>query len=159
MQHTIESVLALTLGEAEHSRTPMFWTHRLALMLLATLLSGCGGIPKPPTANSSLGGNWQFNINSTELGVYNLSGTLQESSNNPAEETITGSLTMDQSLGNCSGTYSVLGGISGTTIIFLGAVQFINFTGTANSDFTSMSGSYTGGCDTNDHGTWSATKS
>jgi hypothetical protein len=119
----------------------------LGILLLCGCLAGCarGG------SGSSLSGNWQFTVNSTASVLnFTLSGTLQEGSNNPATELVTGTLTIDQTLpgpsADCSGPHT-------------------NFTGTANSDLTSMSGNYTipsqangAVCDAGDSGTWSATK-
>ena len=143
----------------------------LGILLLCGCLAGCA---RGGSGNSaSLSGNWQFTVNSTASVLnFTLSGTLQEGSNNPATELVTGTLTVDQTLPgplpDCSGpiTYLAVGKISGSTVALgLNNSYFITFTGTANSDLTSMSGSYTipsqangGTCDAGDQGTWSATK-
>lgn len=134
----------------------------LGILLLCGCLAGCahGG-----SGNiASLSGNWQFTVNSTLVGNFTLSGPLQEGSNNG----VTGSLTVDQTFSGpsaeCSGlhTYLAAGNISGSTVALGLLIGFINFTGTANSNLTSMSGNYTvpssAICDAGDTGTWSATK-
>jgi hypothetical protein len=136
----------------------------LGILLLCGCLVGCA---RGGSGSSSLSGNWQFTVNSTSpvVGKFTLSGTLQEGSNNG----VTGSLTLpaNQTLpgpvADCTGplTYLAVGTISGSTVA-LNVGGFISFTGTANSDLTSMSGSYTVSsqavCDAGDSGTWSAAK-
>jgi hypothetical protein len=127
----------------------------LVILFLCGCLVGCGGSSN--SSSPSLSGVWQFTAHSSASGsTFTGSGTLQQSGSS-----VSGSITLSGS--PCATSATLSGGISGTTVTFqleLGD-QPVNFTGTANSGLTSLSGNYTapsGGCTNGDYGTWSATK-
>jgi hypothetical protein len=126
----------------------------LGVTLLCVCLAGCGS---GTSSSGSLSGNWQFTAHSSASGeTFTGSAPIQQSGSS-----ITGTVTLSGS--PCATSATLSGSISGTTVTFqleLGD-QPVNFTGTANSNLTSMSGNYTapsGGCTNGDYGTWSATK-
>lgn len=131
-------------------------TLAVLLLLLCGCLAGCGSSSNS-SSGPSLNGNWQITANSTAFGLtVTGSAVIHQSSS-----TITGSVTLSGT--PCATTAALSGSISGSavTLQLAEGTQPVNFTGTANSGMTSMSGSYTapsGGCTNGDFGTWSATK-
>ena len=105
---------------------------------------------------ASLTGTWQITGKSTAFGLtFTGTGTVQQTGSS-----VTGQITLSGS--PCASTAALSGGISGTTVTvqLLEGSQTVNFTGTANSGLTSISGTYTapsGGCTNGDYGTWTAT--
>ena len=130
----------------------MKWT--AGVVALALFMAGCGGNNKQ---TSSLTGNWQLTAHSTVFGLtVTGSGALSQLGNSVAGQ-------VSLSGTPCATTAAVSGSVSGTTVTLQlqEGSQAVNFTGAANSGFTSISGSYTapsGGCTNGDSGTWSATK-
>jgi hypothetical protein len=140
------------------------------LLLLCLLISaGCGGSSSnsnnnndnSTSSNSGLAGNWQMTLqhkNQTEtqsgflLQTGNiLSGNVLFSGQTVGGETV------------CAGVGSVQGQANGgsITITVTQTAQTANLTGTASSDLSSMTGSYSifaGGCGKTETGTWTATR-
>ena len=150
---TVGSSLLLTGRSRQTERNAkMKWT--AGVVALALFMAGCGGNNKQ---TSSLTGNWQLTAHSTVFGLtVTGSGALSQLGNSVAGQ-------VSLSGTPCATTAAVSGSVSGTTVTLQlqEGSQAVNFTGAANSGFTSISGSYTapsGGCTNGDSGTWSATK-
>jgi len=126
----------------------------LAGVLLGSLfLASCGGKSSSPT----LSGTWQLTaVSTTFVLTVTGNGTIQQNGSS-----VTGQLTLSGT--PCATTAALSGNISGTTVTLQLQEngQAVNLTGTANANFSSLSGNYTapsGGCTNGDSGTWSATK-
>jgi hypothetical protein len=129
----------------------------LAVLVGSFFLVSCGGgsMNNSPSSSPTLTGAWQFTATSTAFGlVVTGDGTLQQSGTS-----VTGEVTLSGT--PCATDAALSGSVSGTAVTFQLQEngQPVNFTGTTNAGFNSMSGSYTapsGGCTNGDFGTWSA---
>src|SRR5215472_890855 len=121
-------------------------------------LAACGGSSSPSTSNSvALAGNWQLALTKMVLGnpstLRNQSGFfLQQGS------VLSGGLMIS---GNCAGVGQAQGKVGGSkvSITTIQSAQTIALTGTASTDGSSMSGTYSllaSGCGTSEVGTWTA---
>lgn len=141
---------------------------KLCLILLFLIAGiGCGG-SNSSTDNSSassnspgLSGNWQMKLQHNSL-LETQSGFLLQSGNTlsgnllSSGETVAGQIV-------CPGVGSVQGQANDNTvaITIIETAQTVNLTGTASSDLSSMSGSYSvfaSGCGRTETGNWTATR-
>jgi len=129
----------------------------LAVLTAASL--GCGG---SSSSNSSSGpnltGNWQFSVTSSANGSTD-SGTVSITQNSTS---VSGTVNFNDD--PCATTAPLAGSIRGSSLNFqlTEGSQTAELTGTVNSSFTAMSGTYTtpsGGCTNGDFGSWAASKS
>lgn len=130
-----------------------------ALLVLCLLLSGCGSGSSYSTAPPpSLTGNWTFTAASAAFpGVVTTgAGQIVQTGNS-----FSGTLILTGSPCSSSGAFN--GTLAGTA---LNATldengQAVTFVGTASSDLSSASGTYTaasGGCTNGDKGTWTGSR-
>jgi hypothetical protein len=124
----------------------------LGLVIALAFILGCGS-SSPKTVN----GPWQFTITSTASpGLsFTASTTLT-----PSGTGISGTVSFSNN--PCSTSGLLAGGISGQNVFFqiTEGNQVLSLTGTVDSAFTAMSGTYTataGGCTNGDTGSWTAT--
>ena len=114
---------------------------RIAFLLaLSLFMSACGSSNDPPASSGSLSGNWLINM--TKTGKTTVSHT-QSGSLVQNGDMVTGSVIFTDI--PCSGVGSVSGNVSGSTISLnvnpVGTA--ISLSGSAGSNPTSMSGTYT----------------
>jgi hypothetical protein len=137
----------------------------LAVPVLACtlILLACGGGSQktdPPPSGGPFSGNWQFVLTATTLppATKTESGFLVQSGNSLSG----GVLLSDQTL--CPGLGTAQGQLSGSNVAITvnQVAQTVNFTGTAASDGSSMSGDYSilaSGCGVGSTvGTWTASQ-
>jgi hypothetical protein len=131
-----------------------------AVLLLCGCLAGCG--------SSNLSGNWQFTLKSASTGnTYTGTASITQATNTVGSigghsDTLTGTLNFAND--PCATAAQLSGTITGASVVlsFTEGSQPVSLTGTVNSGFTAMSGTYTsafGGCMSADFGSWTASKS
>jgi hypothetical protein len=131
---------------------------RKSLVLMTVFCAGCftscaGNSSSAP----DLTGTWSFTVVSQAFGATaSATAQLTQSGNS-----VTGTVSLNGT--PCATSAPVTGTVSGTNVSFLVDEngQAASLTGTANSKFSMISGTYTtpnGGCTNGDFGTWSGTK-
>jgi hypothetical protein len=131
---------------------------KFVLLVLVLGEMGCGGSASSPDPSASLSGNWQFNIYQNKSTIpQSESGFLLQSKNS-----VSGNLAVQPTAThNCSGVAPLSGTVSGSNVTLsineFGSV--LSLLGSASSDLSSMSGSYTASdnvCGNPTTGSWTA---
>jgi hypothetical protein len=129
-------------------------TARMALVAALGFLYGCGN-----SSNPAMTGTWLFALMPSD----SASPSLELTANLTQSGTqITGQVSLTGNAASCGSSASITGSLSGDTITLqlTQAQSTIDFSGTANPAFTSVSGTYTaaaGSCLQNGGiGSWSA---
>lgn len=125
----------------------------LGLVIALAFILGCGS-----SSTHSINGAWQFTLTSTASPGLSFTGNTTLTASGGTG--ITGTMTFSNN--PCATSALVTGGISGPNVLFqiTEGNQVVSLTGTINSAYTAMSGSYTstaGGCTNGDMGSWTAT--
>jgi hypothetical protein len=134
----------------------------LGVLLLCGCLAGCG------SSSSNLSGTWQFTFKSlangsTYTGTASITqGGFVNSLGSGIERTVTG--TVNFANAPCATAAPLSGTITALNVILTvtEASEYVSLTGSVNTPFTAMSGSYSaslGGCTAGDFGSWAASKS
>jgi hypothetical protein len=124
----------------------------LGLVIALAFILGCGS-SSPKTVN----GPWQFTLTSSATPGLSFTGATTLT---PSGTGISGTVSFSNN--PCSTSGLLAGGISGQNVFFqiTEGNQVLSLTGTVDSAFTAMSGTYTasdGGCTNGDTGSWTAT--
>ena len=131
---------------------------KFVLLVLVLAEMGCGGRASSPAPSASLSGNWQFNIYPNKSTTpQSESGFLLQS-----KDSVSGDLAVQPTATrNCSGVAPLSGTVSGSNVTLsineFGSV--LSLLGSASSDLSSMSGSYTASdnvCGNPTTGSWTA---
>jgi hypothetical protein len=130
----------------------MRYAQCLALVIALAFILGCGS-SSPKTVN----GPWQFTLTSTASPGLSFTGATTLT---PSGTGISGTVSFSNN--PCATSGLLAGGISGPNVFFqiTEGNQVLSLTGTVNSAYTAMSGTYTasdGGCTNGDLGAWTAT--
>jgi hypothetical protein len=125
----------------------------LGLVMALAFILGCGGSTTP-----SVYGPWQFTLTSAASPGSSFTGNTTLAAGGIG---ITGTMTFTNN--PCASSALLAAGISGPNVLFqiTEGNQVVTLTGTINSAYTAMSGSYTstaGGCTNGDIGAWTASR-
>jgi hypothetical protein len=130
----------------------MRYAQCLGLVMALVLILACGS-SAPKTVN----GPWQFTLTSTASPGVSFTGSTTLG---PSGIGIAGTVSFTNN--PCATSGLLAGAISGPNVLFqiTEGDQVLSLTGTVDSSYTAMSGTYTataGGCTNGDTGSWIAT--